>query len=141
MKLHNTTKIDNDVIRALVRFAKPADVSNFDLGIKNTPQTMAGTAYHDGCAYHATSAPLVICRIGKPAHFPHHLRGGKGYLPFFVWNQTEGLLFLLAHELRHLWQDKHPRGYRVWGARGQFSERDADAYAIRKVREWRKETP
>jgi hypothetical protein len=26
----------------------------------------------------------------------------------------------------------------VWGSRGQYSNRDADAYAIRKVREWRK---
>jgi len=26
----------------------------------------------------------------------------------------------------------------VHGARGKFSERDADAYAIRKQREWRK---
>jgi hypothetical protein len=26
----------------------------------------------------------------------------------------------------------------VWGARGVFSERDADAFAIRKVREYRR---
>ena len=31
-----------------------------------------------------------------------------------------------------------PRGRRVWGARGQFSERDADAYAIRMLRAWRR---
>jgi hypothetical protein len=31
---------------------------------------------------------------------------------------------------------KSEKANRVWGVRGQFSERDADAYAIRKIREW-----
>ena len=26
----------------------------------------------------------------------------------------------------------------VWGSRGRYSERDADAYAVRKLREWRR---
>ncbi len=43
-----------------------------------------------------------------------------------------------AHELRHLWQAQHPKGWRVWGSRGQYSERDADAYAIRMLRAWRR---
>jgi hypothetical protein len=54
------------------------------------------------------------------------------------YNRTEALVHLLAHELRHLWQAKVKRGYRVWGARGQFSERDADAYAIQMLRRWRR---
>lgn len=35
-------------------------------------------------------------------------------------------------------QARVPKGRRVWGARGQFSERDADAYAIRTLRAWRR---
>jgi hypothetical protein len=53
-------------------------------------------------------------------------------------SREEVLVHIFAHELRHLWQKNHPgkRG-KVWGAKGQYSERDADAYAIRKMREWR----
>jgi hypothetical protein len=54
-------------------------------------------------------------------------------------DQTEELVETLAHEFRHYWQSNHKtkRG-KVKGSRGQYSEKDADSYAIRKVREWRK---
>lgn len=52
-------------------------------------------------------------------------------------NRIEALVYVLAHELRHQWQAIHPKGWRVWGARGQYSERDADAYAIKMLRNWR----
>ena len=55
-----------------------------------------------------------------------------------TYNRKELFIHILAHELRHIWQAKHKRGWRVWGSRGQFSERDADAYAIHKVREYRR---
>ena len=62
----------------------------------------------------------------------------KGYLSSlnFTWQET--MIHLIAHELRHLWQQRIPKGRRVWGARGQYSERDADAYAIQVVRRWRR---
>jgi hypothetical protein len=62
-----------------------------------------------------------------------------GYISQLTLSREEGLVSIAAHELRHLWQKNHPgkRG-KVWGAKGQYSERDADAYAIRKVREWRR---
>lgn len=50
--------------------------------------------------------------------------------------RSEAVLFVLAHELRHLRQARVKRGRRVWGARGQFSERDA--YALRALRHWRR---
>jgi hypothetical protein len=51
----------------------------------------------------------------------------------------ERLVLIMAHELRHLWQGKTTsrRGY-VWGARGRYSEVDTEAYALRKLREWRR---
>jgi hypothetical protein len=54
-------------------------------------------------------------------------------------SREEALVHNLAHEFRHFWQKNHigKRG-KVWGARkGASSERDADAYAIRKQRECR----
>ena len=61
-----------------------------------------------------------------------------GYISSLELSREESLVHILAHEMRHYWQMNHPgkRG-KVWGARGKFSERDADAYAIRKQREWR----
>jgi hypothetical protein len=62
----------------------------------------------------------------------------RGYLASAEYTQEEAIVHLVAHELRHLWQANVPKGQRIWGARGRFSERDADAYAIRKVRHWRR---
>jgi hypothetical protein len=50
----------------------------------------------------------------------------------------EALIMLVAHELRHLWQADHPKGWRVYGARGVYSERDADAYALQMLRKYRR---
>jgi hypothetical protein len=60
-----------------------------------------------------------------------------GYIPLLMRSREETLGYVPAHELRHFYQCSHPgkRG-KVWGARGRFSDRDADAYAIRKTREW-----
>lgn len=61
-----------------------------------------------------------------------------GYIKCLLLSREEAVVHLAAHELRHLWQKNHTgRRGKVWGARGRFSERDADAYAIRKTREWR----
>jgi hypothetical protein len=62
-----------------------------------------------------------------------------GYIPSLILSREEALVHILAHELRHFWQVNHKtkRG-KVWGAKGVYSERDTDAYAIRKTREWRR---
>jgi hypothetical protein len=57
--------------------------------------------------------------------------------------QNRGISSGVGSEIRHVWQsqieewERRRRGM-VWGARGVFSERDADAFAIRKVREYRR---
>ena len=48
------------------------------------------------------------------------------------------VVYLVAHELRHLWQGLIPRDQQTWHGVGQSSEHDADAYAIGKVRHWRR---
>jgi hypothetical protein len=63
-----------------------------------------------------------------------------GYIDSLILSREEALVHVLAHELRHFWQCNHPsKRSKVWGARGRFSDRDADAYAIRKTREWRRQ--
>ena len=141
MKIKNTSKLfTNEQVREIINFVKPSGIVNFDVMVKNSKGTYAGYAYYRGSGYHATANPFVVIRLGSN-HYPLNMKheGKKGgYLSYNIYNNIELLVVLLAHELRHLWQAKIKRGWRVWGARGQFSERDADAYAIHKVREWRK---
>jgi hypothetical protein len=139
MRLQNYTDIDSELIREIVRFVKPNGVSKFDLSIKNCKYSGRGRAYSQGCSYHDTAAPLVIVSIGSADKFPVAWRDlAGGYLPMEFYNRVEALVAITAHELRHLWQAQHPKGWRVWGARGQFSERDADAYALHMLRLWRR---
>jgi hypothetical protein len=140
MKLKNTSTVPTELAREVLRFVKPSGISKFDVMLKNSEYALVGRAYHAGSSYHATRSPFIVLRIGPQNKYPYKLMGHGGYLDFgWLYNQTEGLVVLAAHELRHLWQAKHKRGYRVWGAKGQFSERDADAYAMRKLREWREQ--
>lgn len=82
---------------------------------------------------------MVTIRLGPSAPALESPPRDRGYLPRpAVSGRLEMLVYLMAHELRHLWQARVPRGRRVWGARGQFSERDACAYGIQKVRAWRR---
>ena len=140
MRIKNTNKsFSTQQIKDIVRFVKPNGVSNFNINIKNSKGKWGGRAYVSGCHYGKNAGRvLVVVRIGEN-RFPFRYKPRRsGYLPWTVFTKLELLIHLTAHELRHLWQAKHPRGWRVWGARGQFSERDADAYAIHKVREWRR---
>jgi hypothetical protein len=93
--------------------------------------------------------PLIIAKVtSNEKRFPCYAwpsRYGGGYLPSFTMNRMEALIHLLGHEFRHLWQtdveeleprQRSRRGY-VWGSRGVLSNRDADAFGIHKVRQYR----
>ena len=146
MRITNHTKFPNETLREIIRFTKPSGVSGFDLVVKTAGKHQScnsGYCYHEGCpSYHGKIGdkvvPLITMRVSFKPNFPRRGHGGEGYLPHVTFSLVENVVFILAHELRHLWQKKVPRGRRVWGARGQFSERDADAYAIHVVREWRR---
>lgn len=75
----------------------------------------------------------------------HNVPSGKrnGYLPILLLDQNEDLIHIIAHELRHQWQFRKPlKSQYVYAARMKKSnysyETDCDAYAIRKIREWRR---
>lgn len=160
MRLRNHTDIPTVRIREMVAFAKPSGVSGFDVRISNLDgKGVRGRAYSRGSSYHDRACPFVVISVQRGPHIAawtpkvrtvhvvsrkdgvetHSMRKvSKGYLPMPAMSREEGVLFVIAHELRHLWQAKVKRGRRVWGARGQFSERDADAYALRALRHWRR---
>lgn len=165
MRVTNTTNLDNELIREIIKFVRPSGISNFDVMVKNSgDKYIAGTAYTQGNnTYHATNHPFVVCRIptGKDKiiygfkgskdnpvtwvekHYPMmqsvyqyaHLKGKR----YYIANKTEALVYVLAHELRHLWQakTKNKSGYYP-KSRGRFSEIDTEGYAITKLRAWRK---
>lgn len=138
MKLKNYTVLDTDWLRKVVSAVKPSNVSKFDISFKNCGGGYhRGRAYWAGCSYHSSSAPLVIVALGK-SKYPYKGMEGKGYLGVTVYNIKEAAIWIIAHELRHLWQAKIKRGWRVWGAKGQFSERDADAYGLQMLRSYRR---
>jgi len=139
MKLLNYTKLDNEWLRGIIRAVRPPGISNFDISFKNG-QVHRGRAYYKGCAYHSSAAPLVIVALNRRQSYPYHFwaQQGKGYLPMTIYSIEEAAVVVTAHELRHLWQAKVKRGRRVWGSRGQFSERDADAYALQMLRRFRR---
>lgn len=138
MRIKNSTTFTTAELREVIRFVKPNDVSNFDIHFKNCGGTFRGRAYTKGFGYRGNINPLVIVSIGKAEKFPLRIKANGAYLPVDLYSRIEALVLVTAHELRHLWQAQHPKGWRAWGSRGQYSERDADAYAIRTLRAWRR---
>lgn len=140
MRLKNHTDLPDEWIRAVIRAVRPSGISNFDVRVSNCAEGgFRGRAYTQGSSYHDRADPFVVVSIAKtdkgarkickPTH--------GGYLPMAIGNRKEAILMVMAHELRHMWQAKHSRG-RVYGARGKFSERDADSYALQMLRRYRR---
>lgn len=145
-RLRNSTDIPDALVRHVADFVMPpGGLRAWDLELRNTAHgATCGRAYWHGSGYHTTVRPFVVVRVSKVERW----RGGPprrakaGYLPEPAQgSRLEQLVHVLAHELRHLWQARVKSGRRVWGSRGRFSERDADAWALHCLRRWRREAP
>lgn len=148
MKIRNTTDMSDDLVRRVIAFVRPPGVRRFDVMVRNAGRGIVhGRAFAHGHPSHRISrygTPFIRVNVSAdPDAFP--LPPGSAYeqdgayLPApYLASRTEALVYICAHEMRHLWHARVPRGRRVWGARGQYSERDADAYAIRMLRAWRR---
>jgi len=137
MKIKNKSFFTEEEIREVVRFVKPQNVSRFSVKVRECRGGYSGWFCHSW-GNNGRMEPEVIASVSRSISFPHHRKMHGAYLSFDLYNLKEILVMLLAHELRHFWQFKIPKGWRVWRAKGQYSERDADAYALHKVREWRR---
>lgn len=131
MKLRNSTDLPDERLRQFIRHCCPS-------GVTKTLITVSNYRHRGGRgrAWWFQNRILLRVQTGQQHYAGHGPHGG--YLGMPPMTREEVALFLIAHELRHLWQRRVPKGRRVWGARGQFSERDADAYAFRAVRTWRR---
>jgi hypothetical protein len=151
MSLLNLSKRPNEQVWKLIRHACSG------LKLKQHPNirmTVTGSRGWHGCYYEhgdgyddEDPTPLITIHANTdesyyPQDYKPH-REGTGYLPHLILDSTECLIGILAHELCRAWQQEHKykrKGWRrkVWGARGVYSDRECDAYAIRKVREYRR---
>lgn len=161
--IRNTTDLPIDLVRAVIRHTMPPGVTGIDVEIKNCHVGhYGGYAYAGGSSYHRNNRKFVTLRIGtkpkpvcvsklngQPARTVWHPKWPFWLQPYqygqhkgkkvLILDRTEMLVYLAAHELRHIWQSKATsrRGY-CWGSRGRYSEVDTEAYAKRKLREWRR---
>jgi hypothetical protein len=131
--IKNTTSIPNDVIRAAIQFTRPPGISGFKV-------TVCQSVY-DYCGWGCASG--VKLRLGVNYQYPRKLRvyqyGQFKGRKYYAYSFVEALIYLTAHELMHVRQgQKGPMRRRVWGARGRFSEIETEAWAIRKLREYRR---
>jgi len=136
MKLKNTSSINNDLVKEVLRFVMPAGVTRMRIRLTKTRHTYSGR----GGRYD------VLLRLNPKARYPRFYRpyqyGCQKGRKWAVANLTEMLVILAAHELRHAYQARATtrRGY-AWGARGRYSEVDTEAYALRMLRAWRRSRP
>ena len=85
-----------------------------------------------------TPEAMIWVRIGSGRHFPHRQVHGadsataaEGYQNIGVLrNPMEALVYVLAHELRHVWQLRR-------GGKEAMDEADADAWALNVLCGWR----
>jgi len=135
-RFRNTSDAPSDFLKEVVRFATPAGTGPVKIWFKRGKRY---TFY--GCCW--PSRHYISAHIPQPdiLRAPYNGAVGNGYLAWPSCTWEEAVVALVAHEIRHIWQAENPRGRKVWGARGRQSERECDAYAIRKVREWRRTMP
>lgn len=139
MRLKNYINIPDKKIREVIQFVRPNGLSNFDIRVSNSRHDFCETVYVSGCCYHDLPNWSIVVRVTRNENgFPLYEinKNGSGYINSLILSREEALVHVTAHELRHLRQTKVKKGDRVWGARGRFSDRDADTYAIGKTREW-----
>lgn len=85
----------------------------------------------------------ILLKVAKYSDFPFKMTVSKkekkkGYMDgFSLKNKQEALVYLLAHEIRHVWQAKHPTAKRMGRRKNKYSESDADIYAVNKLNQWR----
>lgn len=128
----NSTNIPSKVIEAIANLIAQPGTARTSLKIRNSPGRVgtSGYAYHHG--------PISLSVGDLEGHYVTKGREGKGYLVgIAIGSRAESVLKVLAHELRHRWQHANRRP-RVYGSKGRYSERDADAWALGVLRRYRR---
>lgn len=158
MRLINKTDIESDYLREVIQFVKPNSISKFDVLVSfgskihgNAISEHYIVAKKTGEVLSDLKAALARIYISKGSPLPYirdsnqNRQHDKGYLPILLLDIEEELYYLMAHELRHLWQYKHqyskrgwyPNNPYRWGSQ-QSMEYDACCYGRTIVRKFRR---
>lgn len=85
------------------------------------------------------NTPLIVARLGGDHHFPTVVEGAHPHhYQAELRSPSEAIVWILAHELRHVWQAAWPEAPRIGGEEG-WSELDAEVWAAHKLDQWRRE--
>jgi hypothetical protein len=127
--------VPDELVWEIIRFVCPPRTSGIHIKLHNSRWSYSGRAGGHGCLVKFNTKHLKFPSFYRPYQYGQNK--GKRW---WVASGTEMLVILFAHELRHCWQSlprANRKGY-AWGARGRYSEVDTEAYALRKLREWRR---
>jgi hypothetical protein len=151
MRLINKSTIPTSLIRAIVKFVRPAGIKNFTVYIGECRARWKGRGGKSGIRVYVNPKAKypakfqtyqygqLKARYTKADPVTGVMRQLKGRR-YYHASLTEALIYLIAHELMHTKQQQRGlkrRGRKVWGARGRSSEIETESYAIRKLRDFR----
>ncbi|MGA2800310.1 MAG: hypothetical protein ABSE71_03200 [Candidatus Micrarchaeaceae archaeon] len=135
----NKTALDNAIIEMLVDFPQLEGLGDFIILIKDctSEQPIRANGFWEGNYnfIESYSTPFLKVETHPNLEYPFKIDGvrEKGYLSYVVLDRKELILYLIAHELRNLWQARNKTALD-----NKQSETDADSFAIKTVKEWRK---
>lgn len=137
----NTSAYPIERARALLAFA----AAGWKLGRVDVVLRGRGDGWISGHAdiggWSQASRRRIVVSIGRRwRRTRYQLKYAPGAPELVEGSIDEAVLYVLAHEVRHIIQARYARPRdRVWGTRGQYSERDAEAFGLRVLRRWRRE--
>ena len=132
--IKNKSTVPNSRVVSILKFYRVYS-KNLNITIKNTKDSFYGWFDKD------TQEIVVAVAFGDK--FPIKVVRNKtcsieGYASnFYLFSQEEALVYLIGHELRHLWQKEHNRSPRKGRIKKLYSETDAEIYALTKLNQWR----
>jgi hypothetical protein len=139
-RIANDSDFPTSFVRAAFKFCLPEGVTKIDVVFLEPVPTgtgeSSGQCWPNGVERNNFQRPSIYVAVSKADRFPsppQRTAWKEGYLPepYFA-SREEMAVYILAHELRHVWQWRVHRG---------ISERDACAYGIHILRRWRRRGP
>ena len=127
-------------IDRLAKFVRPPGTPYFQTAIVPVPLDDFSNGFH-GCVFDRDflANPIVRIYIGARIKYPEPVADNRTRSVrrlCMLRNDTETMLFLLAHEARHVWQSRNGHGIRWHGPRHP-TEIDADLYGRRMLNKYR----
>ena len=134
MELSNTTQFTDQMVRKVLRFVsgKRGYTKYVDSLVVNPAEP--GTRWRGVCKPYVGDIRLWVAKAYRFPYTRPPMSGG--YIEVNTRSDIEALVYVTAHEFRHIWQTTHYQ--RLGGGRKGLSERDVDTFAVQAIAKWRK---